>query len=71
MSTQPGRDHISSFAPSLDGKGGTDSAAIVGKSTERTGPSYGAPYPENSTAGFNGLIYSYSILPSIYQTRCI
>ena len=56
MSTQPGRDHISSSAPSLDGKGGTASAAIVGKSTERTGPSYGAPYPENSTAGFNGLI---------------
>ena len=48
MSTLPGRDHISSSAHSLDGKGGTDSAAKVGKSTKRTGPSYGASYPENS-----------------------
>ncbi|KIK02972.1 hypothetical protein K443DRAFT_5709 [Laccaria amethystina LaAM-08-1] len=40
MSTLPGRDHMSSSAPSLDGKGGTDSAATVGKSTKRTGPSY-------------------------------
>ena len=71
MSTQPGRDHISSSAPSLDGKGGTDSAAIIGKSTERTGPGYGVPYFENSTAGFSGLIYPCSILPSIYQTRSI
>jgi len=45
MSTLPSRDHtIPSSAPSLDGKGGTGSAAKVGKSTKRTGPSYGAPY---------------------------
>ncbi|EDR04002.1 uncharacterized protein LACBIDRAFT_330920 [Laccaria bicolor S238N-H82] len=37
MSTLPGRDHISSSAPSLDGKGGADSAGKVGKSTKRTG----------------------------------
>jgi hypothetical protein len=49
MSTLPGRDHTSSSTPSLDGKGGTDSAAKVGKSTKRTGPSYGAPYLENLT----------------------
>ena len=71
MSTLPGRDHTSSSTPSLDGKGGTDSEAKVGKSTRRTGPSYGAPYSENSNPGFNGLIYSCSILPSLHQTRCI
>jgi hypothetical protein len=71
MSTLPGRDHTSSSTPSLDGKGGTDSVAKVGKSTNRAGLGYGAPYPENSTPGFNNLIYSCSILPSIYQTRCI
>ena len=72
MSTLPSRDHISSSAPSLDGKGGTDSAAAkVGKSTKRTGSGYGVSYPENSTAGFNGLMYSCSILPSVYQTWCI
>ena len=42
MSTLPDRDHMSP----LDGKGGTDLAAKVGKSTKRTGPSYGAPYLE-------------------------
>jgi hypothetical protein len=59
MSTLPGRDHISSSAPSLDGKGGTDSAAKVGKSTKRTGPNYGMPYDlsRNSTAGFNGNLF--------------
>ena len=47
----------SSSTPSSDGTGGTDSAGNVGKSTKTRGPtSYGAPYPENSTAGFNGLI---------------
>ena len=47
MSTLPGHDHMSSSkAPPLDGKGGTDSAAKVGKSTKRTSPSYGAPYPD-------------------------
>ncbi|KIJ97319.1 hypothetical protein K443DRAFT_681592 [Laccaria amethystina LaAM-08-1] len=40
MSTLPGRDHTSSSTPSLDGKGGTDPDAKVGKSTKRTGPSY-------------------------------
>ncbi|KIK02378.1 hypothetical protein K443DRAFT_677620 [Laccaria amethystina LaAM-08-1] len=40
MSTLSGRDHVSSSAPCLDGKGGTDSAAKVGKSTKRTGPDY-------------------------------
>ena len=53
MFTPPGRDHTSSSTPSLDGKGGTDIAAKVGKSTKRTGPSYGALYPENFTPGFN------------------
>jgi hypothetical protein len=53
MSTPPGHDHTSTSTSSLDGKGGTDSAANGGKSTERTGPSYGTPYPENTTAGFN------------------
>jgi len=62
---------MSSSAPSLDSKGGPDSASKDGKSTKRAGPSYGVPYPENSTPGFNGLIYSCSILPSIHQTRCI
>jgi len=71
MSTLPGRDHSSSSTPSLDGKGGTDSATKVVKSTKRTGPGNGAPYPENSTPFFNGLIYSCSILLSIHQTRCI
>jgi hypothetical protein len=71
MSTLPGRDHTSRSTPSLDGKEGTNSAAKVGKSTDRAGPGYGAPYPENPNSGFYGLIYSSSILPSIYQTRCI
>ena len=71
MSALPGRDHISGSTSSLDGKGGTDSAAKAGKSTKRTGPSYDASYPENSTPGFNGLIYSCSILSSIHQTRRI
>ena len=71
MSTMPGHDHTSSSARPLDGKGGTDSASKDRKSTKRTGPSYGAPYPENSTPGFNGLIFSCSVLPSIHQTRCI
>ena len=70
MSTLPAHDHTSSSAASSDGKGGTDSVK-VGKSTKRTGPSYGALYPENSAAGFNGLIYLCSVLPSIHQTRCI
>ena len=70
MSTLPGRDHTSISAASSDGKGDTDSAK-VGKSTKRTGLGYGAPYPENSAAGFNGLIYSCSVLSSIHQTRCI
>ncbi|EDR03965.1 uncharacterized protein LACBIDRAFT_295097, partial [Laccaria bicolor S238N-H82] len=39
MSTLPGRDHTSSSAPSVDGKGGTESAVKGEKSTERTGPS--------------------------------
>ena len=43
MSTQPGRNHISSSTPSLDGKGGTDSVSKDRKSMKRTGPSYGAP----------------------------
>ena len=43
MSTSPGHDLASSTIRSLDGKGGTDSAAVVGKSM---GPSYGAPYSE-------------------------
>ena len=60
-----------SFTASSDGKGDTDSAAKEGKSTKRMGPSYGAPYPGNSIPGFNGLIYSCSILPSVHQTRCI
>ena len=38
------RDHMSSSTPSLDGKGGKDSAAKVGKPTKRTCPSYGAPW---------------------------
>ena len=67
----PGHGHTSTSARPLDGKGGTDPAAKGGKSTKRTGPSYGAPYPENSTPGFNGLIYSCSVLPSIHQTRRI
>jgi len=49
MSTPPGHDHTSSSTPSLDGKGGTDSATKVGKSTKRTGLNHGVPYPENST----------------------
>ena len=56
---------------SSDGKGGADSPAEIGKSTKRTGPSYGAPYPENFGAISNGLVYLCSILPSIHQTRCI
>ncbi|KIJ99300.1 hypothetical protein K443DRAFT_175282 [Laccaria amethystina LaAM-08-1] len=40
MSTLPRHGHTSSSTPSLDGKGGTDSAAKVGKSTKRTGPGY-------------------------------
>jgi len=36
-------------SPSLDGKGGMNSAAKVGKSTNRAG-GYGVPYCENSTA---------------------
>ena len=44
MSTVPSHGHTSSPVASSDGKGGTDSAK-VGKSTKRTGPSYGAPYP--------------------------
>ncbi|EDQ98082.1 uncharacterized protein LACBIDRAFT_296075 [Laccaria bicolor S238N-H82] len=40
MSTLPGRDHTSGSTPSLDGKGGTESALKGGKSTKRTGPSY-------------------------------
>ena len=67
MSTLPDRDHMSP----LDGKGGTDLAAKVGKSKKTTGPSYGAPYPENSNPGFNGLTFSCSVLPFIHQTRCI
>ncbi|KIJ97340.1 hypothetical protein K443DRAFT_9991 [Laccaria amethystina LaAM-08-1] len=47
-STPPGNEHTSSSTSSLDGKGGTNSAASVGKSTKA---SYGAPYSENSTAG--------------------
>jgi hypothetical protein len=69
--TLPGHNHTSSSTPSLDGKGGTDSAAKGGKSTKRTGPNYGMPYPENSNPGFNRLIYSCSILPSIHQSRRI
>ena len=47
----------SSSAPSLDGTGGTNSAAKVGTSTKARGPtSYGACYLESSTADFNGLI---------------
>ena len=55
VSTLPGRDHMSSPTPSLDGKGGGDLAYKDGKPTKRTGPSYGAPYPESSTPGFNDL----------------
>ncbi|KIK05975.1 hypothetical protein K443DRAFT_318601 [Laccaria amethystina LaAM-08-1] len=40
MATLPGHDHTSSSTPSLDGKGGTDSAGKGGKSTKRTGPNY-------------------------------
>ncbi|EDR07190.1 uncharacterized protein LACBIDRAFT_328204 [Laccaria bicolor S238N-H82] len=40
MSTLPGHDHTSSSTPSLDGKGGMDSAAKVAKSTKKMGPSY-------------------------------
>ena len=71
MSTLPGHGHTPSFSPSLDGRGGADLASKDGKLTKRTGPSYGALYPENSAAGFNGLIYSCSVLPSIHQTRRI
>ena len=71
MSTLPGHDHTFSFILALDGKGRTDSAAKLGKPTKRTGPSYGASYLENSTAGFNGLIHSCSILPSVHQAQCI
>ena len=73
MAPEPSKphDHRSGSTPSSDGKGGTDSAAKVRKSTNRTGPSYGTPYCENSTASFNSLIYSCSILPSIHQTRRI
>jgi hypothetical protein len=42
--------HMSSSAPSLDGKGGTDLAVKVGKLTKRTGPNYGVPSPVNSTS---------------------
>ena len=66
MSTLPGHDHTSSSTPSLDGKGGTDSAAKVGKSSKGTGPNYGVPYPGSSTPGFNSLIFSCSVLPSIH-----
>ena len=66
MSTLPGHATASS-----DRKGVADSTAEIGKSTKGTGPSYGAPYPEKFGAGFNGLIYSCSILPPIHQTRCI
>ena len=73
MAPEPSKpcDHTSSSTPSSGGKAGTDSAAKVRKSTNRTGPSYGMPYCENSTASFNSLIYSCSILPSIHQTRRI
>ncbi|EDR07205.1 uncharacterized protein LACBIDRAFT_299134 [Laccaria bicolor S238N-H82] len=40
MSTLPGHDHPSSSTASSGCKGDTDSAAKVGKSTTRTGPSY-------------------------------
>ena len=43
MSIPPGCHHTPSSVPSLDGKGGTDSAGKVGKSTKRTGSGYGAP----------------------------
>ncbi|EDR07304.1 uncharacterized protein LACBIDRAFT_328177 [Laccaria bicolor S238N-H82] len=42
MSTLPGHDHTSSFTPSLDGRGGVESASKDGKSMKRTGPNYGA-----------------------------
>ena len=73
MAPEPSKpcDHTSSSTPSSGGKAGTDSAAKVRKSTNRMGPSYGTPYCENSTASFNSLIYSCSILPSIHQTRRI
>ena len=71
MSTLPGRDHTSSSTPSLDGRGGAVLASNDGKSTKRTGPNYGTPYPESSPPRFNGLIHSCSILPSIHQTRRI
>jgi hypothetical protein len=65
MSTLPGRDHMSSSSPSLDGKGGTDSDPKVGKSTKRTGPNYGLPYLETRLC-FDDLIASCSILPPIH-----
>ena len=71
MFTPPGHDHTSNSTPSLDGKGGADLASQDGKSRKRTGPNFGVPYPETSTCGFSGLIYSCSILSSIHQTRCI
>ena len=71
MVTPPGHDPTSSFTPSLDGRGGADLASKDGKSTKRTGLNYGVPYSESSTPGFNGLIYSCSILPSVYQARRI
>ncbi|KIK05984.1 hypothetical protein K443DRAFT_3517 [Laccaria amethystina LaAM-08-1] len=40
MSTLPGDDHTSSPTSPLDGRGGTDSAAKVRKSTKKTGSSY-------------------------------
>ena len=71
MSTLPGRDHTSDSTPSLNGRGGADLASKDGKSTKRTGPNYGVPYHGSSTPGFNSLIYSCSVLPSIHQARRI
>jgi hypothetical protein len=59
MSTLSGRDHVSSSAPCLDGKGGTDSAAKVGKSTKRTGPDYGVPSP-STAASMPNLFVQYT-----------
>ena len=66
MSTLPAHDHMSNYTPSLDAKGSTGSAAKVGKSTKRTGHCYGAPYPENSTPGFNSLITTHAVYYRLY-----
>ena len=61
MSTLPGHDHMSNYTPFLDGKGGTDSVALVGKSTKGRVIAMVRPIPKTrllaSTVLFTHTVY--------------